>query len=75
MLPGEGVDDGHHGVAALGQRAAAEGREGEKRQIQGKLRTGPGQAPRVGSLQGGAGKKCGHSIPKACWSEKASCTY
>lgn len=34
MLPGEGVDDRHHRVAALGQRAAAR-REGERGLAQG----------------------------------------
>ena len=40
-------------MAALGQRATAEGREGEMGQIQGKLWTGPAQPHRVGSLRGG----------------------
>lgn len=76
VLPGEGVDDGHHGVAALGQRAVAEGREGEKGQLQGKLWTGHAQAHGVGAASmEEAGEKCTPSIPKTGWSEKAARTY
>lgn len=69
MLPGEGVDDRHQRVAALGQRAAAREREGGKgaesggaaregRRKGGGVRRGVGKGglPAVRGLRGGRGE-------------------
>lgn len=58
MLPGEGVDDRHQRVAALGQRAAAGEREGGKGAESG------GAWERAASVEE-AGERRLHSSPKA----------